>query len=62
MPRAAKSGTDVTLHCNTTNIALLYLLRWYRDELEFYRYMPDEKPAKKEFGIVKVDVRTRILI
>ncbi|XP_026316210.1 uncharacterized protein LOC113227486 [Hyposmocoma kahamanoa] len=38
--------------------AQLYSIRWYRNMIEFYRYVPKESPATKVFPVaeIKVDV------
>lgn len=59
VPEAVQVGDDVTLLCDydLENVAL-YSIRWYRYEIEFYRYLPKESPPTKVFPVkhVQVDV------
>ena len=41
-----RSGDSVWLTCNyDLEGKLLYTVKWYLDEAEFYRYAPKKKPA-----------------
>lgn len=54
-PRSAK----VPLRCEyDLEGAALYSIKWYRNDFEFFRYMPGAKPPGQEFFVpgVKVDV------
>ncbi|XP_004933569.2 uncharacterized protein LOC101737324 [Bombyx mori] len=59
VPKAVLTGTDAELMCTyELEGALLYSIRWYRNMIEFYRYVPKESPATKVFPVaeIKVDV------
>ncbi|XP_059611092.1 uncharacterized protein LOC132258014 [Phlebotomus argentipes] len=57
VPEAVADGDTVTLSCqyDLENDAL-YLVRWYRDAEEFYRYVPKEEPPARVFEIAGVSV------
>ena len=56
-PSAVSAGTDHSLHCDyDLNGTSLYVLRWYKDDQEFFRYMPKEAPAKRNFHVAGVQV------
>lgn len=60
IPHAVRSHTPVTLTCeyDLENQAL-YSVRWYRDDTEFYRYVPKEDPPARSFEVdppILVDV------
>lgn len=58
-PEAVKVGDDVTLTCDyELEGVALYSIRWYRYEVEFYRYLPKESPPTKVFPVkyIQVDV------
>lgn len=44
IPQVVISGTDVTLQCvfNYTT-ANIYVIKWYKDDEEFYRFHPTSK-------------------
>ncbi|CAM1314701.1 Uncharacterised protein g6627 [Pycnogonum litorale] len=48
MPRPAFVGEDAELFCafNMEN-KKLYALKWFKDNIEFYRYLPKETPSTK---------------
>ncbi|XP_046671362.1 uncharacterized protein LOC124361353 [Homalodisca vitripennis] len=49
-PRLADRGTSAKLSCNfDTENARLYSVKWYKDEYEFFRYMPDNHPHSQVF-------------
>ncbi|KAL0810911.1 hypothetical protein ABMA28_010210, partial [Loxostege sticticalis] len=59
VPKAVLTGTDAELSCSyELEGAQLYSIRWYRNMMEFYRYVPKESPATKVFPVaeIKVDV------
>jgi len=57
VPSAVGVGGDHLLHCvYDLNGTSLYALRWYKDNKEFFRYMPREAPAKRSFNIPGVNV------
>lgn len=58
-PEAVKVGDDATLSCDyDLEGVALYSIRWYRYDVEFYRYLPKESPPTKVFPVehVRVDV------
>lgn len=58
-PEAVKVGDDATLTCDfDLEDVALYSIRWYRFEVEFYRYLPKESPPTKVFPLqyIRVDV------
>lgn len=60
-PEAVQVGDDVTLGCDyDLEGVALYSIRWYRYEIEFYRYLPKESPPTKVFPVkhIQVDVST----
>lgn len=64
VPEAVKRGDSVTLECDyDLESAALYTIKWYRNEEEFYRFVPKESPPSQAFSVphVTVDVsRLRI--
>lgn len=64
-PPWVKRGSNVRLYCNyDLDDAPLYSVKWYRGNLEFYRYSPFEHPPVKIFQYtgIKVDVSIKYLI
>ncbi|XP_013190969.1 uncharacterized protein LOC106135268 [Amyelois transitella] len=61
VPKAVLTGQDAELMCTyELEGAQLYSIRWYKNMVEFYRYVPKESPATKVFPVaeIKVDVAT----
>ncbi|XP_046662909.1 uncharacterized protein LOC124355799 [Homalodisca vitripennis] len=61
IPEAVRSGEMVRLACNyDLEGAFLYSIKWYREDEEFYRYLPKEAPPTRVFPLpgVHVDVST----
>lgn len=57
VPDIAKSGDVVTLICEyDLEEAALYTIKWYRNEIEFYRYVPKESPPSKAFSVPHINV------
>ncbi|CAG9122150.1 unnamed protein product [Plutella xylostella] len=59
VPTAVMTNQDAELMCTyDLEGAQLYSIRWYRNMIEFYRYVPKESPATKVFPVaeIKVDV------
>ncbi|XP_066249284.1 uncharacterized protein [Euwallacea similis] len=59
VPRAVRAGHSVTLGCEyDLENAPLYSIKWYREDAEFYRYVPKEEPPIRVFPIqgIRVDV------
>lgn len=64
-PPAVQRGSQATLHClYDLEGAPLYSVKWYRGQLEFYRYSPSETPVSKIFPFpgILVDVSTATFI
>lgn len=64
VPEVAKSGDTVTLSCDyDLEQAALYTIKWYRNDVEFYRFVPKESPPSKAFSVpfINVDVSRRNL-
>jgi hypothetical protein len=40
----------------------LYAVKWYKDEVEFYRYVPRSKPPQQSYVVdgIKVDVSSEM--
>ncbi|ENN79473.1 hypothetical protein YQE_04117, partial [Dendroctonus ponderosae] len=58
VPRAVRVGHSVTLGCQyDLEGAALYSVKWYRDQVEFYRFVPKEEPPIRVFPIdgIRVD-------
>uniref|UniRef100_A0A1B6KMV3 Ig-like domain-containing protein n=1 Tax=Graphocephala atropunctata TaxID=36148 RepID=A0A1B6KMV3_9HEMI len=54
-PRYPDRGENVKLTCNfDTDDANLYSVKWYKDENEFFRYMPDNRPQIQVFPLTGV--------
>ncbi|KAJ8916310.1 hypothetical protein NQ315_005005 [Exocentrus adspersus] len=52
VPRAVRAGHSVTLSCEyDLEDAPLYSVKWYRDNDEFYRYVPKEAPPTRVFSL-----------
>ncbi|XP_050312264.1 uncharacterized protein LOC126747570 [Anthonomus grandis grandis] len=59
IPRAVREGHSATLDCQyDLQGAQLYSVKWYRENDEFYRYVPKEEPPTRVFTIqgIHVDV------
>ncbi|XP_017881868.2 uncharacterized protein LOC108625990 [Ceratina calcarata] len=57
VPAVVRSGDTVTLSCNYDLEGLpLYTIQWYREEAEFYRYLPEREPPYSTFNIDGVHV------
>lgn len=53
----AKSGETVTLACEyDLEQVALYTIKWYRNEVEFYRFVPKESPPSKAFSMPHINV------
>ncbi|XP_067004846.2 cell adhesion molecule 2 [Anabrus simplex] len=58
-PEAVRAGTTVKLTCDyDLEDAALYSIKWYRDDQEFYRYVPKESPPTRVFPLpgIQVDI------
>nr|XP_037289996.1 uncharacterized protein LOC119184948 [Rhipicephalus microplus] len=59
VPESATRGSTVTLECRyDLQEDRLYSVKWYKDGLEFLRYLPHERPQIRSFNVkgLKVDV------
>ncbi|XP_066905806.1 uncharacterized protein [Halyomorpha halys] len=59
VPLHANLGETVTLYCHfDLGRATLYSVKWYKNEDEFYRYMPDNDPKTHVFSLpgIRLDV------
>lgn len=60
VPRYKIRGETAVLKCNYhLEGALLYAVKWYRENEEFYRYVPKSDPQKTSYPVdgIRVDVR-----
>ncbi|XP_074036711.1 uncharacterized protein isoform X2 [Leptinotarsa decemlineata] len=56
-PEAVKRGESVTLVCDyDLESAALYTIKWYRDDEEFYRFVPKESPPFQAFEVAHLCV------
>lgn len=64
VPESVGVGEGVRLSClfDPENEEL-YSVKWYKDEVEFFRFLPREKPVYQCFDIgdVQVDVSTTVV-
>ena len=58
LPTMVQKGETVELVCNyqLEGKAELYSLKWYRDNVEFYRYIPSEEPRTTVFLIAGMEI------
>lgn len=57
VPNAVERGQTVVLSCDyDLETAALYTLKWFRNEEEFYRYVPKETPPSHSFDVPNLDV------
>lgn len=65
VPEAVRVGDTVTLACDyDLEQVALYTIKWYRNDEEFYRYVPKESPPSRVFLMphLSVDVSFIILV
>jgi len=66
VPEAVRRGSSVELACDyDLEGALLYSIKWYKDDQEFFSFVPKEAPPTRVFSVpgIFVDVsRTSNLI
>ncbi|BES93244.1 beat protein [Nesidiocoris tenuis] len=57
VPKHADIGSSVTLGCFfETGEKNLYSVKWYKDDYEFYRFMPDNNPNSHVFPVTGVQL------
>lgn len=63
MPTEAVVGSSVELKCEWRILGMskLYSVKWYKDDHEIFRYMPESNPKTQMFPRVGVKVEVRIL-
>lgn len=64
VPKTVREGHSVTLGCDyDLEGALLYSVKWYRENREFYRYVPKEEPPTRVFPLsgLHVDVSIKFI-
>lgn len=53
---------EATLKCDFDMEGdMLYSLKWYKDEQEFYRFVPNDKPKLQIFPVKGVTVQVSLL-
>lgn len=66
VPAAIPRGTAVHIHCNfDLDGDELYSVKYYKDFVEFFRWLPDDAPRAGQIFKLKgayVDVSNRILL
>ncbi|CAH1117392.1 unnamed protein product [Phaedon cochleariae] len=59
VPSVVKSGDTVTLSCEyDLEQVALYSVKWYRNDEEFYRFVPKESPPYRAFALPHINVDT----
>lgn len=67
VPTAVQNGTEVTLVCQfELEGETLYSVKWYRNYVEFFRYLPANAPhaglpVRLKGAYVDVSIRTEVL-
>ncbi|XP_072386248.1 uncharacterized protein [Diabrotica undecimpunctata] len=57
VPEAVKRGSNVTLVCDyDLESSALYSVKWYKNEEEFYRFVPKEAPPSQVFEVSHISV------
>ncbi|GFR06389.1 ig-like domain-containing protein [Trichonephila clavata] len=57
VPQFVISGEETTLTCVfDLEQDTLYSIKWYRDDLEFFRYVPSDKPPNKFFPLQGLNI------
>lgn len=64
MPKEAEVGSSIELRCEWRILggSNLYSVKWYKDDHEFFRYLPDSNQRTQIFPRpgVKVEVRPEV--
>ncbi|XP_013781048.1 uncharacterized protein LOC106465369 [Limulus polyphemus] len=56
-PDKVKSGQELQLRCDyNLDGENLYSVKWYRDDMEFFRYVPMDNPVKQIFSLDGIEV------
>ncbi|XP_018326073.1 uncharacterized protein LOC108737623 [Agrilus planipennis] len=56
-PPIVEKGNSVTIQCNyDLEGELLYIVKWYRGQREFYRYVPQSRPTTMKFPFNGLDI------
>ncbi|XP_076373336.1 uncharacterized protein LOC143258234 [Tachypleus tridentatus] len=59
-PDEVESGQELELQCDyNLDGKNLYSVKWYRDDMEFFRYVPMDNPVKQVFSLdgIEVDIK-----
>ncbi|KAG8201541.1 hypothetical protein JTE90_011216 [Oedothorax gibbosus] len=60
IPQVVVLGEETTLTCIfDLEEDTLYSIKWYRDDLEFFRYVPSDRPPNQFFHLPGVDIDLR---
>ncbi|KYN10536.1 hypothetical protein ALC57_17141 [Trachymyrmex cornetzi] len=64
MPKEAEVGSSIELRCEWRIMSgsNLYSVKWYKDDHEFFRYVPDSSQRTQTFPRPGVTVEVRPLI
>ncbi|XP_076317512.1 uncharacterized protein LOC143229275 [Tachypleus tridentatus] len=56
-PDKVNSGQELQLRCDyNLDGENLYSVKWYRDDMEFFRYVPMDNPVKQIFSLDGIEV------
>lgn len=57
VPKYAKVGDNIRLVCDyASGVDQVYSVKWYKDNMEFYRYVPKDTPKAQSFFVEGVNV------
>jgi len=57
VPKYAKVGDNIKLLCDyEEGVDQVYSVKWYKDNMEFYRYVPKDRPRAQRFDVDGVRV------
>lgn len=63
VPRYAELKQSVVLKCSfDVGNGKLYSVKWYKDDHEFYRYIPENRPEKQVFRLPGIVLDVSIVI
>lgn len=63
VPQLVILGEETTLSCIfDLEGDTLYSIKWYRDDLEFFRYVPSDKPPNQFFPLQGLDIDVSIFL